>query len=55
MIDVNDKKGVVAACACITNDVPPMAVVGGCPAKIIKYRDEDKYNKLKQEGKIYLT
>lgn len=28
---------VVAACACATRDVPPMAVVGGCPAKIIKY------------------
>jgi hypothetical protein len=28
--------------------------VGGCPAKIIKYRDEEKYNRLKQEGKIYL-
>lgn len=46
---------VVAACACVTKDIPPMAVVGGCPAKIIKYRDEEKYNRLKQEGNIYLT
>lgn len=46
---------VIAACSCVTKDVPPMAVVGGCPAKIIKYRDEEKYNRLKQEGKIYLV
>ena len=46
---------VVGACACVTKDIPPMAVVGGCPAKIIKFRDEEKYNRLKQESKIYLT
>lgn len=46
---------VVAACSCVTKDVPPMALVGGCPAKVIKYRDEEKYTRLKQEGKIYLT
>ena len=46
---------VVAACACVTKDIPPMAIVGGCPAKILKYRDEDKYRRLKKEHKIYLT
>ena len=46
---------VIAACACVTKDVPKMAVVGGCPAKIIKYRDEERYHELEQEGKIYLT
>lgn len=29
---------IVAACAVVTKDVPPYAVVGGCPAKIIRYR-----------------
>ena len=46
---------VIAACSCVTKDVPPYAVVGGCPAKIIKYRDIDNYQKLKDQGRIYLT
>lgn len=46
---------VIAACSCVTKDVPPLALAGGCPAKVIKYRDENRYNQLKSEGKIYLT
>ena len=29
---------IVAACSLVTKDVPPYAVVGGVPAKVIKYR-----------------
>jgi len=29
---------VVAACALVTKDVPPYAIVGGVPAKLLKYR-----------------
>lgn len=45
---------VVAAGAIVTKDVPPFAVVGGNPAKVIKYRDKDKYLELKKQGKIFM-
>ena len=38
---------VVAAGAVVAKDVPPYAIVGGIPAKIIKYRfDEETIKKL---------
>lgn len=45
---------VVAMGSVVTKNVPSMAVVGGNPAKIIKYRDIDLYNELKNSDKIYL-
>lgn len=45
---------VVAACSCVTKNVPPMALVGGNPAKVIKYRDESVYEHLKESKQIYL-
>lgn len=38
----------------INKDVPPLAVVAGTPAKVIKFRDNAKYAKLVSEGKLYL-
>jgi acetyltransferase-like isoleucine patch superfamily enzyme len=46
---------IIGACSCVTKDIPPFAIVGGCPARIIKYRDINKYLRLKETGKIYLS
>lgn len=46
---------VVAMGSVVTKDVPKCAVVGGNPAKIIKYRDEKKYQFLRDNSKFYLV
>jgi acetyltransferase-like isoleucine patch superfamily enzyme len=38
--------------ATVTRDVPSLAIVGGCPAKIIKMRDAEMYWKLKRDGRF---
>lgn len=45
---------VIGAGAVVTKDVPHCAVVGGNPARILKYRNQEQYYKLKNESKIYL-
>lgn len=45
---------VIAACACVTKDVPALSVIGGVPAKVLKMRDSKKYYELKANGRIYL-
>ena len=44
---------VVAAGAVITKEIPPLALVGGVPAKIIKYRDSTVCFELKSQGRIW--
>lgn len=37
----------------VAKDVPPYAIIGGNPAKVIKYRNIEEFKKLKSEGKFY--
>lgn len=45
---------VIGAGSVVAKDIPPYAIVGGNPAKILKYRNIEKYLELKAAGKIYL-
>ena len=52
--NVNIGEGaIIAAGAVVTKDVPALAIVGGNPAKVIKFRDKDHYYRLKEEGKFH--
>lgn len=42
---------ILAAGSVITKDVPPLAIVGGSPAKVIRYRDAEVYEVLRESGK----
>ena len=42
---------VIGTSAVVTKDVPPFAVVAGVPAKVIKYRFDEKKIKLMQDIK----
>lgn len=45
---------VVAMGSVVTKDVPKCAIVGGNPAVIKKYRNMERYERLKAEGKFYM-
>ncbi len=42
---------VIGACSVVTKDIPPLAIAVGNPAKVIRYRNAEVYNKLKNEKK----
>lgn len=44
---------IVAIGSVVVKDVPPLAIVGGNPAKVIKFRDEEHFNQLKEQGKYH--
>lgn len=43
---------IVAYGAVVVKDVPPYAIVGGNPAKVIKYRDIEHFQALKEKNKF---
>jgi len=45
---------IVAAGSVVTKDIDPFSIIGGNPAKLIKYRDIEKYNILKEGNFIYM-
>lgn len=45
---------VVGMGAVVTKDVPSGAVIGGNPAKVLKYRDMTQYEKLKLQKSFYI-
>ena len=45
--------GAILGLSCvITEDVPPMAIMVGNPAKIVGYRNKEQFEKLREEGKF---
>lgn len=44
---------IVAIGSVVVKDVPPYAIVGGNPAKIIKYRNIEQFEKLKNEKRFF--
>ncbi|WP_198947074.1 acyltransferase [Marispirochaeta aestuarii] len=43
---------IIQAGSVVVNDIPPMAIAGGHPAKVFKYRDTEHFTKLKNEKKF---
>jgi len=44
---------IVAAGSVVVKDVPKYAIVGGNPARVVKYRDIEHYEMLKSKGKFH--
>ncbi len=43
---------VIGAGSVVTKDIPDLAVAAGNPARVLKYRDKNHYEKLKIEGRF---
>ncbi len=45
---------IIQAGSVVVNNIPPLAIAGGHPAKVFKYRDKEHYEKLKSEKKFLM-
>jgi chloramphenicol O-acetyltransferase type B len=45
---------IVAAGSIVTKDIPDYGIVGGIPAKLLKYRDIEHFKKLKAQNKFLI-
>ena len=43
---------IIQAGSVVHGEIPPLAIAGGNPAKVFKYRDKEHYEKLKSENKF---
>ena len=44
---------IIQAGSVVCKDIPPLAIAGGHPATVFKYRNKEHYEKLKNENKFY--
>ena len=40
--------------AVVHGEIPPLAIAGGNPAKVFKYRNKEHYEQLKKENKFFI-
>jgi len=44
---------IIQAGSVVVNNIPPLAIAGGHPAKVFKYRNKEHYYKLKSENQFH--
>ena len=44
---------IIQAGSVVVNDIPPLAIAGGHPARVFKHRNEEHYRRLKEQGAFF--